>query len=211
MNPIQPIRTLIADDHPLITDGLVKLLQNEPDIEVVFVASNGKQAWENYQLQTPELSILDIDMGELDGIQLTERIKAFNTNSKVVLLTMHTVPWILARAKKAKPNGILLKSMSPNEIVCSIKRIINGERVFSHEINQILNSCNVDYDSIQSLTSRELEVLKLISKGLTTSQISENLFLSVNTIETYRKNLLLKFDTPNVASMIKRASEMGIL
>lgn len=202
---------LIADDHPLLLEGLVKQIETCYSFKVIGKASNGIQAWEQFINLKPDITILDIDMDGIDGIQLTEKIKSYDGKAKVILLTMHTEPWTLIKAKNVKPNGILLKNISPNEIVNSIKKVLKGEKIFSPEIYQIVNDCTIDYDSILSLTTREIEVLKLITHGNTTIQIAEKLFLSVNTIETYRKNLLLKFDTPNVAALVKRATEMGML
>jgi two-component system response regulator NreC len=211
MAPKETYLILIADDHPLISDGLAKLIQGEKQFVLAGIAADGIQAWELYLNTNPDIAILDINMKGLDGIQVTEKIKKYNEQTKVVLFTMHKEPWILARARKSKPNGILLKSQTPQEILTSLKRIVSGEKIIDFEILQILDDCSTDLEPILTLTARETEILKLISQGYTTAKIAEKIFLSVNTIETYRKNLLFKFDTTNVASLIQQAAKFGIL
>jgi DNA-binding NarL/FixJ family response regulator len=199
MAPKETYLILIADDHPLISDGLAKLIQGEKQFVLAGIAADGIQAWELYLNTNPDIAILDINM------------KKYNEQTKVVLFTMHKEPWILARARKSKPNGILLKSQTPQEILTSLKRIVSGEKIIDFEILQILDDCSTDLEPILTLTARETEILKLISQGYTTAKIAEKIFLSVNTIETYRKNLLFKFDTTNVASLIQQAAKFGIL
>jgi DNA-binding NarL/FixJ family response regulator len=202
---------LIADDHPLILEGIIKQIEANNSFEIVGIANNGKKAWELFMQFKPLITILDIEMAEMDGIELTQKIKEQQPETRVILLTMHTSPWIIAKAKKANPDCILLKSMPSIEIVSSIYRVLKNGSYFPPEIDNIIKRNTHELSSIQSLSCRELEVLKLIAEGNTTQQIADKLCLSVNTIETYRKNLLLKFETPNVAGLVKKAAELGII
>lgn len=202
---------LIADDHPLILEGIIKQIEESNSFEIVGIANNGKKAWELFMQFKPRITILDIEMAEMDGIELTQKIKEQQPETHVILLTMHTSPWIIAKAKKANPNCILLKSMPSIEIVSSIYRVLKNGSYFPPEIENIIKHNTDELSSIQSLSCRELEVLKLIAEGLTTQQIADILCLSVNTIETYRKNLLLKFEIPNVAGLVKKAAKLGII
>ncbi|MGE0090822.1 MAG: response regulator [Bacteroidales bacterium] len=202
---------LIADDHPLILEGLVKQFEACKSFHIIGIANNGEKAWQLFNEHTPQIAILDIEMAGMDGIELTAKIKAANTSTKVVLLTMHTSPWIIAQAKKANPDSILLKSMPLKDIVNSINLVLEYGCFFPLEIEKLIKRNSHEFSSIQSISNREMEVLKLISEGYTTHQIAEKLFLSENTIETYRKNLLIKFETPNVACLIKKAVELGVI
>lgn len=155
--------------------------------------------------------LLDIEMPGDNGIDLTMRIKQHNPNTKVILLTMHTQPWIIAYAYKAQPDGILIKNSPPTEIVQAIKSVLHGNTYYSPEVELLIRKNNKTFANLLTLTQREREVLKLLSNGDTTKMIAEQLCLSENTIETYRRNLLLKLETPNVACLIKKASEMGLI
>ena len=202
---------MLADDHSLILEGMIKQFELSSLYEIVGVADNGKKAWDIFESEYPDICILDIEMAHFDGIELAEMIKAKKPDTKVVLLTMHTSPWIIARARKANPNSILLKTMSCQEILNALTKIIEYENYFPTEIERLIKKNSQELITLSSVSSREHEVLKLIAEGLTTQQISEKLFLSVNTIETYRKNLLLKFEISNVAGLIRKATEMGII
>ncbi len=204
-------KVLLADDHPIILEALLKRLESSSVYQIIGLAKNGKEAWDIFHKQDPEICILDIEMSYMDGIELTEKIKCKNPKTIVILLTMHRSPWIIAKAHKANPNGILLKNMNTTELLSSINCTISTGSYFHPDVLSIIRSNSQEIDSMQSLTDRELEILKLIAEGLTTQKIAEKLFLSVNTIETYRKNLLLKFTTPNMAGLIKKAFEFGIL
>jgi len=202
---------LIADDHPLILEGLVKQIEADNIFKIIAVANNGDTAWQLFKKNNPDIAILDIEMNGTNGIELTEKIKKEYPETKVILLTMHTSPWIISQAQNANPNCILFKNMSSQDILNAIHIVNEKETFIPTEIERIINQNSIDLTNIQSLTKREVEVLKLISEGNTTQQIADTLFLSVNTIETYRKNLLLKFETPNVAGLVKKAAELGII
>lgn len=202
---------LIADDHPLILDGLIKQIETEPLFKIIAKANSGKEAWKLYLEKNPDICIFDIEMGEMDGIKLTEEIKKLNPNTKIILITMHTSPWIISKAMEAKPNSILLKHMSANKIMTAIHEVLESGNYLPNEVDHILHNQSREIKSILSVSGRESEVLQLIACGNTTQQIAEKLCLSVNTIETYRKNLLLKFETPNVAGLVKKATELGII
>jgi DNA-binding NarL/FixJ family response regulator len=210
MNPTV-MRVLLADDHSLILEGLIKQLETTSLYRIIGIAENGKDAWDIYNKENPEICVLDIEMANIDGIELTERIKGNNPNTIVILLTMHKSPWIIAKAHKANPNSILLKSMNCTELLAAIDHTVANGRYFHPEVLRMIKQNSLEIDNIQALTTRELEILSLIAEGLTTQKIAEKLFLSVNTIETYRKNLLLKFDTPNMAGLIKKAFELGVI
>ncbi len=206
-----PISVLIADDHSLILEGLVKQLESKPGLKVIGQANNGTKAWELFQMIFPEVVIFDIEMPGMDGIELTKKIKSNYPHTKVLLLTMHSEPWIIAKAKKALADGILLKNLETGEILRAVETIASGGSYFSPEINHLIKEGNKLNPDVLNLTNRELEVLKLISKGYNTSEIAENIGVSVNTLESYRKRLLSKFDACNVACLVQKAMEMKII
>lgn len=205
------ITILIADDHPLILEGLVNQLRLHDEFKLIGQTSNGNHAWELYSMIIPDIAVLDIEMPGIDGIELTKKIKQFNPAGKVLMLTVHTEPWIIAKAKNANPDGIVFKDIDTNHLIHVIETIASGGTYYSKEILDIIKEGNKMEQGVLKLTTRELEVLKLISDGLKTSEIADALFVSVNTIETYRKNLFIKFEVANMASLVKKATQLGIV
>ncbi|HOG18931.1 MAG TPA: response regulator transcription factor [Salinivirgaceae bacterium] len=204
-------KVLLADDHSLIVEGLIKLLETDSMYEVIGIAKNGKEAWDIYEKHNPEICILDIEMAHIDGIELTEKIKAKNPKTIVILITMHKSPWIIAHALNAKPNSILLKNMNCEDLHAAINSTVSTGSYFHSDVLGMIEHNSQRIDNILSVTSREREVLALIAEGLTTQTIADRLCLSVNTVETYRKNLLLKFGAPNMVGLIKKATDLGVI
>ncbi len=202
---------LIADDHPLILEGLVKQIESEKDFKIIARAQNGREAWDIYKKEHPDVLVLDIDMDEINGIDLTTKIKKENPLAKILLLTMHTEPWIIYRAKTANPDGILLKNSSIIEIISALKEILRGNQVYSQDVQNHIMEGSLMNQALLKLTTRETEVLKLIARGLSSKDIAEELCISINTVETYRKNLFLKFKVGNMAALIKKAIETGVV
>lgn len=202
---------LLADDHALILDGLIQQLEQTPNLSVVAQTNRGEDVWELFLRHAPTLCILDIELGSVDGIELAKKIKEHNPSTLVVLLTMHTSPWVLARAQSIEPNAILLKDSPCCEIIEALNQVIETGSYTHPMVGRILRSNSMELEYLSSLSEREVEVLHLISQGFTTRDIATQLNLSENTIETYRKNLLLKFDASNMASLVKLASDWGIL
>jgi DNA-binding NarL/FixJ family response regulator len=202
---------LMADDHPLLLEGLVKQIESCNSYKLVGQATNGNQAWELHKKLAPDITILDIDMDGMDGIELTQKIKNKNLCSKVILLTMHNEPWVIYRAKNANPDGILLKNIHREQFIAAIESVINGKKYFSPEIEALVKEGVMLDSSLLSLTTRELEVLRLIACGVSTKEIADQLNISINTVETYRKNLFLKFNVANMAVLVKKAVELGIV
>lgn len=201
---------LICDDHPLVLDGLVNLIEHSPRFKVIGQTTNGIKAWELYQLILPDIVLTDIEMPGLDGIELTKKIKELNCRAKILMLTMHQEPWILAKAFAAKPDGIVSKNLNAIEIKHTIEQIIGDKTVFSPEFLEIIKSSN-NQIHCYGLTIKEKEVLLKICEGKTSREIARDMKLTENTIEQYRKNLFAKLKVCNVASMVKLALEQKLI
>ncbi len=202
---------LIADDHPLIIEGLVKQIECEASFKIVSQTSNGIAAYDAFKTLKPDIAVLDIDMEGMSGIDLTLKIKKENPATKVLLVTMHTEPWITFKAKAANPDGILLKNAPTGELIKALSAILQGEKVFSTEVQNSIMEGSIMNQALLNLTTRETEILKLIARGLSSKDMSKQLFISVNTVETYRKNLFQKFEVNNMAALVKKAIELGIV
>ena len=172
---------------------------------------NGIEAWDSFVQLNPDVCILDIAMDSMDGIELTKKIKQKNWQVKVLLLTMHTQPWLIYRAKEANPDAILLKNMESSEILNAINQVNSGLKVFSLEIQEAISQGALLNRALLSLTLRETEILKLISTGLSTRAIAEKTLISVNTVETYRKNLFKKFEVGNMAELVSKAYKLNMV
>jgi len=204
-------RVLLADDHALVLEGLTKQLNESDALYVVASTTKEEEIWELFVKNHPDLCVIDIEMGHTDGIEIAKKIKDYRPDTMTALLTMHTSPWILARAQSISPNAILLKSSPCCDIIEALTQVIETGSYTHPMVGRILRSNSMELEHFSSLSEREIEVLQLISQGLTTRDIATQLNLSENTIETYRKNLFIKFEAPNMAFLVKRASDLGII
>ena len=217
MKVSQPIKILIADDHVVFVNGLSALLKEVSNLEIVATAFNGEDALELLAHNTVDLVITDISMPRMDGIAFLERIKGDYPGVKVMVLSMHNEAHIVKSVLKLDPNAYLLKNTDSQELIKAIECISAGEVYYGEEIKTVLiNSLRgvERADSslhIPTLSKREKEVLNLIAQEKTTAEIAEELFLSLHTIETYRKNLLRKLEAKNSVGLVAKAYQYGLM
>lgn len=207
------IRILLADDHKVLLDGFVSILDKDENIEVVATAQNGKEVLQLLGEQEVDIVLLDINMPELNGVETCKKIAKDFPDVKVIALSMYKQQSYVNRMKVNGAKGYLLKDDSAEEIVKAIHTVHEGKDYYSSQVMAILNSQNLSRQDliVESITRREKEVLELISQGMSSRLISEKLFVSYYTIETHRKSLLLKFDAKNTAELVKVALEIGVL
>lgn len=204
------IRLLIADDHQVLLDGLVMMLQNEVNLEVISTASNGREVIN--QLASTEIDVLlmDIQMPIMDGYEAAQIIREKYPLVKIVILSMHSERVFVEKMFSTGISGYLLKSAGKDEILQAIQKVNSGGQYFSSEITATLLSQNTNKSTSitnSKLTKREKEILELISTGLTNPQIAKKLFLSTDTIKTHRKNMMRKLNLNNTAGLVKYALE----
>lgn len=205
------IRILIADDHQIVTDGLKNILRDIEGLRVVACASDGEEAVEICKTLTIDMVLMDIDMPKLTGIEATKKIKAQFGHIKILVLSMHNEKGVIQKVVEAGADGYLLKNTNQNELINAIKKICSGEKVFSSDVTMILLSksgvteTNEDKELVESLTEREIEILKLISEGLSNKEIGDQLFISHRTVDTHRTNLMKKLNVHNIAGLIRFA------
>lgn len=212
---MKKINLLIADDHTMFLQGIVSLLEQEPEINVVGKAVNGIEALEIIKSQNIDLIILDISMPEMDGIELSKILKKEYPAVKILIVSTHSNASIISRLIRIGVNGYLLKNAEKSELLKAITTIAEGEDYFSEETEEkhLSNSLKIEkqVSNLTELSSREKEILVLIAHEYNTAEIAEKTFISLNTVNTHRRNLLSKLNAKNTAGLVKYAVENGLV
>jgi two-component system invasion response regulator UvrY len=208
------LKVMIADDHPLIRQGLRLTLSESVTISRVDEASDGPQLLEKMRQETYDVVVLDISMPGRDGLELLKDLKVLYPRTPVIILSLQPEEQYAVRAFRAGASGCLNKSASPAELLEAIRQVVAGHTYISEAAGERLledvRGCSDDLPH-RSLSDREHEVLLLIASGLTTGQISEKLDLSVKTVSTYRARLLQKMGLQSNAQLIRYAFQHGLL
>ena len=211
------IRIALVDDHQLIRAGLARLLQLEDGIDVVAQAPNGKVFLDLLPSQLVDVALLDMDMPVMDGKATLEQLVTRYPNIKVLILTVHEHDSFIVHMMEAGAHGYLLKDSEPEEVVTAIRTVAKDGIYFNNRVSNALlkglSRANAPHATNlgESLNQRELDVLSLICREYTTAQIADELFLSQKTIEGYRKSLLEKTQTKNVAGLAVFAVKNGLI
>jgi two-component system, NarL family, nitrate/nitrite response regulator NarL len=215
-NYLLPINLLIADDHQLFIDGLSKILENEKIIGEIFSVNNGKEVLETIGLQSIDCIIMDINMPVLNGLETTKQVKIDSPEIKIIVVSMQCDVSIVSKMLKAGADGFINKDTGKDELLTAINKVMGNEKYISPAISRNLFSFfsekkNVSSENEKHLTTRELEIIKLIADGLTNQEIAGKLFLSTMTVDTHRKNMIAKLQLKNTASLVKYAFEHKLL
>ncbi|MBS1538529.1 MAG: response regulator transcription factor [Bacteroidetes bacterium] len=205
----QKITIILADDHEIVRVGLKRFLSIDSNIQVVAEATNGEDAVSLSMLYRPNIVLLDINMPKKDGIKAATEIKRQNPEIKIIMLSAHEDSYHLEKALGAGANGYLSKEIEAKELLPALQAVMRGERVLSRSILQLIqrNSGSMDDNSgaAVSLTKREQEILGMVVKGLTSTEIADKLSISPRTVETHRFNLITKFGVKNTAGLVRFA------
>ncbi len=210
------ISILLADDHKIIRDGLKSLLDKQPDMVVVGEAENGREAVVLAHQHRPDVIVLDVSMPDLNGMEAAEQLTSELPDCKIIALSMHSDKRFVARMLKAGASAYLLKNSAFDELVNAIKTVLAGETFLSPLIASVVirdyvaNVAPQLASDAALLSSRERQVLQLLAEGKSTKQIAGDLFVSVKTIESHRKNIMHKLQIYNLADLIKFAIREGL-
>ncbi|MFO1387731.1 two-component system response regulator NarL [Cellvibrio sp.] len=188
---------MLVDDHPLLRKGLRQLISMDTDLEVVAEASSGADAITQGVELDPDLILLDLNMQGMNGLETLRNLRDQGVTSRIVMLTVSDADDDVLQAISLGADGYLLKDMEPEDLLEQIKRALNGKMVLSEKVTQILATAirspnNKDAGEIDALTQRELEILKLIAKGLSNKLIARELDISDGTVKVHVKHLLKK-------------------
>lgn len=207
------IKVLVVDDHPMVLEGMRAMLAQISFAQLTGLASNAMDAMdamEKLKQDIPHIVLTDINMPEISGIELTEKIRKEFPEVKVVAMSTFKERSYISEMVRNGASGYLLKSASREEIEEALLSVYEGKLFMSLDIN-LSRAEKQEMKNTPVLSTREKEVLHLISEGLTNPQIAEKLFISLHTVDSHRKNLLTKFNVKNTASLIKTATQKGLL
>jgi DNA-binding NarL/FixJ family response regulator len=203
-----PIRVLLADDHSLVRKGFRRLLDDEPEIEVVGEAANGSTAIELALQLNPQVIVMDLAMPEMDGIQATVQILRNQPDMAVLILSMYSEENYVRNAFAAGARGYLLKNALEVDLAYAIKEIAAGRTVLAPGLNMPAQDRGSDFDK---LTQREREVLQYIVQGKSNREIAAVLHLSVNTVSVHRANLMQALGIHRTADLVVYALRHGLV
>ena len=212
------IRVLVADDHAIIREGLRVMLGNQPDMEVVAVATNGREAIRLVDKHEPGVAVMDISMPELNGIEAIQQMLPRHPHLRVVVLSIHETKPYVYRALKAGAMGYLVKETAGLEVVDAVRAVQRGERYLSQSISDLLTTGSfqkleslIDVSPLEALSPREREVLQLVAEGKTSQEIAERLSISPKTVDTYRSRLMHKIGVDDVPGLVRFAIQHGVI
>lgn len=214
------VKIHLADDHQILIDGIKTLLHTHPNIAVVGTSLNGANLYQEVVENEADILVLDLNMPEVDGLQV---IKEFNKKGfpcKVIILSSHDDLRIIKEVMKMGASGFLTKKCAGENIIDAIGAVLNDEEYFCKSVREkIFNTATrnipklktVDHKDSLMLTEREIEIITLIAHEFSGKEISEQLFISVNTVETHRKNIMKKLDAKNSISLVKYALKKKLI
>jgi DNA-binding NarL/FixJ family response regulator len=212
------VRVLIADDQALVRAGFRRLLESEPDIEVVGEAGDGLQAIEIARRRTTDVVLMDIRMPRLDGLEATRRLLARDGRTRVVILTTFDLDEYIFDAIRAGASGFLLKDAPPDQLVAAIHTVAAGEALLGPTVTRRLieefaraPAPRSSVPALGELTPRELEVLRLLARGLSNAEIAARLVLGEATIKTHVGHVLMKLDLRDRVQAVVLAYETGLV
>jgi DNA-binding NarL/FixJ family response regulator len=212
------IRVLVADDHAIVREGLCIMLGNQPDMQVVGGASNGREALRLVDEQDPDVAVMDISMPELNGIDAIQQMLPHHPRLKVIVLSIHETKPYVFRALKAGAKGYLIKETAGLEVVEAVRAVYRGERYLSKRIADLVMDASLqkleswtDASPLDGLSGREREILQLVAEGKTSQEIAERLSISSKTVDTYRSRLMRKIDVEDMAGLVKFAIRHGVI
>jgi two-component system nitrate/nitrite response regulator NarL len=201
----EKLSVIVADDHTLFINGLCMLLQNEPDIEIMNIAANGKDLLHLLHSHTPHLILLDINMPGINGFEALKRIRDYYPKIKVIMLSTYNEEHLIEKAKAGGADGYLFKNVEKDELLKVMRSVAEGEKCFPHKpqpVNSTFDETDPFLKQFQ-LTKRETELLQFIKQNYTNQQMANHLHLSIYTVETHRKNIMQKLNLKNPVELTR--------
>jgi DNA-binding NarL/FixJ family response regulator len=202
---IDSMKILLVDDHAILLDGLKKLIEEDEMLKIVDAVGSVPEAIRSIDKHKPDLVITDYNLGDDDGLSLVQKSKRLFPEMKFIVLSMHDEGHLVKEILKEGVNGYVLKKDTKAELIEAIYAVRGGKMYLSNDINTMLVRSLYEPDEGKLLTSREREILKLISQEFSNRQIAEELFISERTVETHRKNIFRKTKTNSLVGLIKFA------
>jgi DNA-binding NarL/FixJ family response regulator len=201
------IRILTVDDHPLLRDGIASLISTQPDMTVVAEASSGREAIDQFRKVRPDVTLMDLRMPDMNGLEAITQILGEFTSAKIVVLTTYSGDAQIVRALKAGAQGYILKGLLRKELLDTIRAVYAGKKRISPEVaGQV-----AEYAADSSLTTREIDVLQLIAQGNANKMIAERLAVTEDTIKAHVRSILSKLGANDRTHAVTIALKRGII
>ena len=205
------ISVYIVDDHELIIEGIISFLQKEKNIKVAGYATTAMACIDFFKSNTADVILMDINLPDMSGLDLCKLIKTNYAGINVIALSTLNQGSYITQIIENGASGYLLKNADKEEILAAIATVQSGKTFFSFEAGKIYKATTEKKTGLPVLSKREKEILKLIAEGLTNLEISKQLFISIDTVDTHRKNLYAKLNVKNTALLIRYAIEHNYL
>ena len=213
------ITILLADDHTVVRQGMIKLLEGEENLKVIGEAKDGREAVTKVEQLKPNVVLMDISMPLLNGIEATRQIKRISPQTKVIVLSMHSHDRFIGELLTLGASGYLVKDSTGADIIKAIKAAMKGDTYLSPSISRMVIENYVSLKKVKSsreelyskLSNREREVFQMIAEGRSTKEISQILFVSISTVKTHRSHIMDKLQLGNLSQLIQFAIELGIV
>lgn len=207
---------ILIDDHKIVRDGIRMLLESSDKNKIIGEYDSFMQFTDSQSKKIPDVYILDISMPDINGIEASRIIKTENPNAKIIILSMYNNEEFVLKAISAGANAYLPKNISKRELLNAVEKVANGEEYFAEDIQKIIirsmvqKSNSIDVPKLNTLSKREVELLKLIVEGKTNKEIADELFISVRTVESHKNHIMVKLELKNQVELIKFAIKEGI-
>ena len=210
------VTILVVDDHPIVRQGLRRLLEVESEFRVVGEAEDGIEALQLIERLKPDILVLDMMMPSLNGLEVLRRIKNISPTTRTIILSMQSADAYVFESLKNGAAGYVLKETGPSELVNAVREVIQGNWYLSAKLSERLQASgqtivDTPSDAYETLTAREREILQMTVEGGTSQEIGEKLMISPRTIEVHRSNLMNKLGLHNQTELIRFAIKRGIL
>ncbi len=203
------IKVLLADDHSIVREGLRRVLEDSNEIKVIAEAADGETAFDEAMEKKPDVAVIDISMPGMDGLEVVTRLNSYCPDVPVLILTMHDEEQYVVRAIEAGAMGYVTKQSAPEQLVLAVKKIYSGGRYLTEKASEALAlrviRGNKSQTLTESLSMRELQVLRKLAVGKTNREIAVSYNISVKTVDTYRSRILKKLSLRNNAELSRFA------
>jgi len=210
-NAVSKRRVFLVDDHPIVRQGLVQLVDNEPDLTVCGQGEDAYKSLAAIRAAKPDLVLLDVSIKDGDGLELLKEIKAFDPGMSVLMLSMHDEALYTERALRAGASGYVMKQEAPQVLLAAVRKVLAGQVYVSDKMSATMlrrmvgGKRGVSELPMDRLTDRELEVFRMIGSGLTVKEIAQKLILSVKTVEAHREHIKEKLNLKSSAELLRFA------
>ncbi len=220
---MKTIHVMLVDDHNLVRAGIRSLLSTLPGIEIVEETDSGRDALQLIEIHQPDIVLMDIALPDMNGLEVTARVKKSYPNVKVIFLSMYANEEYVLQALQVGGSGYLLKDASLAELQIAVRAVADGEAYLSPSISKHVidgyvqrvrsetDNEKVETHAIKNLTARQREILQLIAEGQTTKEIAQKLDLSAKTVDAHRAQLMKELDIHDIAGLVRYAIRVGLV